>query len=411
MKLSVSSAGARLSSSDPVLLDPNVLVEPGKILFVAHLALGDFAYLQNCFLAFAKRFPLRRIDLWVDEVRRTGDASRWEQLRKYSLYDWVRGCGLFGKVYDQTYSPQLLAESLAEARAENYPIVVSLANLRPQKYARMARSIAPDGQVIGLRRDPSLFRFHHELSYRLLDSAIALGRRGDSNSKHISDIYAERFERLCGLIVPPTERFPFVKIPERWIRQAREQWVKWEDGSVGRRVFVNPFAKTRKRSWPLERVVELILAMRERSEWSNATFVVNATPEERDRMEEVLRCHVLFDAHCFSAIESFFQLPATLAECDLVISVETAVMHLASAVRVPVIALMRKKNPEWVPFDRERSIVLTAPRRRDWVDAILVSDVLDALRQIDTGGCADFARDCTVERHYGDRSDGTRSVG
>ncbi len=393
MKLSLRSAGKRPVSSGPVLLDPDMLAEPGTILFIAHLALGDFAYLQNGFRAFAQRFPQRRIDLWVDEVRRTSDASRWEQLRRYALYDWVRGCGLFRKVYDQTYSPQLLAESIVKARAENYPIVVSLANLRPHKYARMARGIALDGHVIGLRRAPGPFRLHHELSYRLLDSAIALGSRDNSNSTHISDIYAERFERLCGLTIPPAERFPFVDIPQHWLWQAQEQWSKWDGDAAGRRVFINPFAKTRKRSWPLDRVVELIVAMRDRSEWRKATFVVNATPEEKERMEEVLRRHALADVHCFSAVESFFQLPATLAKCDLVISVETAVMHLASAVRVPVVALMRSKNPEWAPFDRERSTVIIAPRRRDWVDAISVSDVLHALPSSpDSDGCADFAR-------------------
>jgi ADP-heptose:LPS heptosyltransferase len=45
----------------------------------------------------------------------------------------------------------------------------------------------------------------------------------------------------------------------------------------------------------------------------------------------------------FLSAENFFQLPAMLSWCDLIISVETAVMHLANAVHVPVIALMRQK--------------------------------------------------------------------
>jgi len=69
-----------------------------------------------------------------------------------------------------------------------------------------------------------------------------------------------------------------------------------------------------------------------------------------------------------------------LARCDLIISVETAVMHLANAVHVPVIALMRQKNPEWVPIDRDNSTVIAAPHRRDWVKAVSVEQVMKAIR-------------------------------
>jgi ADP-heptose:LPS heptosyltransferase len=72
-------------------------------------------------------------------------------------------------------------------------------------------------------------------------------------------------------------------------------------------------------------------------------------------------------------------LPAILSLCELIISVETAVMHLANAVHVPVIALMRQNNPEWAPIDRANSTVITAPRHGDWVERIGVQDVMAVL--------------------------------
>lgn len=54
-------------------------------------------------------------------------------------------------------------------------------------------------------------------------------------------------------------------------------------------------------------------------------------------------------------------------------------MHLANAVHVPVVALMRRKNPEWAPIDRAHSTVVMAARRSDWVDAIPVQQVLEVL--------------------------------
>lgn len=97
---------------------------------------------------------------------------------------------------------------------------------------------------------------------------------------------------------------------------------------------------------------------------------------------------ILFIAHLalgdlrtelFSAEENFFQLPAILEQCDLIVSVETAIMHLANAVHVPVIALMRQKNPEWVPIDRANSTVITAAGRGDWVKAVSVEQVMKAM--------------------------------
>jgi ADP-heptose:LPS heptosyltransferase len=58
-------------------------------------------------------------------------------------------------------------------------------------------------------------------------------------------------------------------------------------------------------------------------------------------------------------------------------------MHLANAVGVPVLALMRQKNPEWVPFDREGSIVITAARRSDWVKEIRVEEVMKQLPAVE----------------------------
>jgi ADP-heptose:LPS heptosyltransferase len=54
-------------------------------------------------------------------------------------------------------------------------------------------------------------------------------------------------------------------------------------------------------------------------------------------------------------------------------------MHLANAVGVPVVALMRQKTPEWAPVDKANSTVITADQRRDWVKAIPVDAVMHAL--------------------------------
>jgi ADP-heptose:LPS heptosyltransferase len=147
----------------------------------------------------------------------------------------------------------------------------------------------------------------------------------------------------------------------------------------GKLVFINPYAKTRKRCWPLDRVAQLIKGMSACDKWRDACFIVNAAPQHFDTTKQVLDDYALERTRLFTAQENFFQLPAILSRCDLIISVETSVMHLANAVHVPVIALMRQKTPEWAPIDRVNSTVIETARRKAWVKEITVEQVLGVL--------------------------------
>jgi ADP-heptose:LPS heptosyltransferase len=152
---------------------------------------------------------------------------------------------------------------------------------------------------------------------------------------------------------------------------------------VGRPVlFVNPYSKSPDRTWPLEHVATLARALRNRLVWRGATVVVNVVPEALDEARRLFERRPdpdLAHVRLFSADEHFFQLPAVMRLCSLVISVETAVMHLANAVGVPVVALMRRNHPEWAPIDRTRSTVLMVPEPDDWVTRIGVDEVLAVL--------------------------------
>jgi ADP-heptose:LPS heptosyltransferase len=366
------------------MVPPGLLAGADRILFVTHLAIGDFAYLQAGLRAFARTWPQVRIHLWVDERRRTADPAAWPHLRKYALYDWLAACPWIAKVYDSTYSPAAYEQSVAEARAADYPVVASLAVVDCHRYARLARRISPRGFVVGITKPAE--RLLHMPSrwagYRKLDARLPLYTAADCARQHISDIYAGWFARCFAVDVPPAARLPRLDVPERWVRAAHAQFADW-GFAVGRPVvFVNAYSKSPDRTWPLEHVAALARALRTRPAWRDAGIVVNVVPEEMydarrtfARRADPLLAHV----RLFSADEHFFQLPAIMRLCALVISVETAVMHLANAVGVPVVALMRRNHPEWAPLDRARSTVLMVPGMDDWVTRIGVEDVLAVL--------------------------------
>jgi heptosyltransferase III len=368
------------AAANTALVDRALLARSDKILFIVHLALGDFTYLQSCFAAFARAFPHLKIHLWVDERRRTNKAADWPHLKKYALYDWLAECLYFDKVYNETYSPALYEASIQEAQQQDYPIVVSLSVLDRHKYAVLARKISPHGFVVGQKKRVRPYDLHKHLIYRKLDAFIPAYTAASHPDHHISDIYAGWFTQLFGITIPPAARYPVLSIPAQWMDYARNQFAAWGfDGPAPKVVFVNAYSKSIERSWPLERVIELIRTMQRDDAWRDAGFIVNVVPEDLARARALFAGHDLAHTHLFSAEDNFFQLPAILGLCKLIVSVETAVMHLANAVHVPVIALMRQKNPEWAPIDQHNSTIITVARRDDWVDKIGVDEVMAAL--------------------------------
>jgi len=375
-------AFASASDEEAPLIDPALLAGADKILFIAHLALGDFTYLQSCFQAFAQAYPHLKVHLWVDERRRTRNPQAWAHLRNYVLYDWLDQCPCFHKVYKETYSPALYRRSLAEAQGEGYPLVVSLADLDRHKYAILARKISPQGFVVGQKKRVRRYDVIKHLIYRKLDAFVPALPSSAYRGQHISDIYAGRFTRMFGLRIPQGARYPVLAIDERWRGYAREQFAAWGFASgpgAAPVLFLNAYSKSVERSWPLGRIVELIRAMQADPAWRGAGFVVNVVPEDMARARALFAADQPERSHLFSAEDNFFQLPAVLGLCSLAVSVETAVMHLANAVHVPVIALMRQKTPEWAPIDKDNSTVITVARAQDWVDRIGVAEVMTVL--------------------------------
>jgi ADP-heptose:LPS heptosyltransferase len=358
------------------LIPAKLLAKARKVLVITHLAIGDFTYMQMCFRALKRAHPHLQIHLWVDERRRSDRPEDWPHLKNYSLYDWLAASPYIDKTYDQNYSPALHAQSIEAAQQEQYPLVVSLTHMACHRYARLARDISPCGFIVGLKKQNyRFFELSKMLGIRKFDATMPLYESQDKNVAHVSDIYAHWFHRVFGLVIPQWERYPTIDIPDQWTEGARQQLTAWGFGAQV--VFINAYSKGPERCWPLERVFDLIREMRAQPHWREAGFVVNVVPEELQHARALYDSVALPGTHLFSAEQNFFQLPAMLSLCSLVVTVETAVMHLANAVHVPVIALMRQNNPEWVPIDRENSAVILVREFGDWVSQIGLPEVVE----------------------------------
>jgi ADP-heptose:LPS heptosyltransferase len=146
--------------------------------------------------------------------------------------------------------------------------------------------------------------------------------------------------------------------------------------------FINAFAKNDKRCWPLENLFEVLTLIKQHDNWADINFIVNVDPAEQKRVQKFFASHSINSIVFFSAQYHFFQLPAIISLCDLVISVETSVIHLASALKVPVVALMRQKNPEWVPWDLNNGELVMCAKRSDWIKDIPAKQVVKTIEEV-----------------------------
>jgi heptosyltransferase III len=362
---------------DQQIIPKDLLQKSDRILFVTHLAIGDYLYLQNSFRVLSEQYPNLKIDLWIDELRRTRCFWRWPWLKNYALYNWVESCSFFNKIYRETYSPSVFKKSVELAQQENYSIVVSfgsVGSLKSDGYSKLARKISPRGFVVGMQDSRRWRCFSRLVRYQKLNGTLSYEKMDGSRLHHISDINAKLFEQLFGLKIKDENRAPFVSIPEKWITHGKLMFA-----DSGPKIFINSFAKTKKRCWSLGKVAELIAAIKKKS--TKYSFVVNAPPEKYLHVQQFFKGLGTEHVSVFTANENFFQLPALLSLCDLVISVETSVMHLSPALGVPVVALMRQKNPEWVPRDQQLCKIILTNKRSQWIESIDVNAVLSVVKE------------------------------
>lgn len=350
-----------------------------KVLFIAHLAIGDFTYLQNCFKKLKDRYPTLKIDLFIQDVRMTDDEAKWEGLKNYILYEWVQETGLFHKIY-YGYSPQVHAQSILECKNEQYPYVISLGDLRSQNYSLLAREIAQNNIALGINIKTHLFSFAAKKALKSLDFKI---KDLTDKSAHISEKFAYWFEQFADITFTKDDRYPFIHIPEIWDEKALEYLLKHQWDRNSPIVFINIFAKGDERCWSLEEATTLIKKLKNTEQYANAIFILNSLPEDLTHLETEILKNALSSTFVFSAQLSFFELPALLKRCDLIITVDTSIMHLATFSSGKLISLLRKNrkkpSPRWLPLKKEQSIIIYTEGLGAPIASISAEKVLDKI--------------------------------
>ncbi len=332
------------------IVPKELLEKSSKILFIGGVAIGDFAYLHNYFEELHAQYPNLKIDLWHDEYRGKNCLLRWKSKKHDIVYEWLESCPFFNKIYKNIGAWWNIPRFFKQLRREEYPIVVCLFNLRVARTEKFAKLISPNGFVV-----------------RAVDTSDF-----DSTIK----AFAYLFKKIFDIELLDEQRTLSLKIPEKWINYTKLRLEEFGIKKDHKIVFLNSFAKDAKRCWDIDKVIELIKLLKQDEQFFNTSFIVNSLPSIKESIVAIVKNNSLHNVHVFTAQKSFFELPAVISLCDLVISVDTSVVHLTYALNKPLVALMRQKNSYIFPRDQKTCAVFTSSRS-DWTKKIKVDTVFE----------------------------------
>ncbi|WP_105255821.1 glycosyltransferase family 9 protein [Pseudoalteromonas sp. T1lg75] len=343
------------------------LQQAKRILYMSHLALGDYVY-QGVFLQqLAATYPHLEIDVWFDDCRE--QRKSWHGGRNQILGQWLESEPNISHIYANPDSEQQRQQQIQDAQQRHYDLVFFIATTRSERFCHYARLIAGDGCAVGAYALNAVQRWQHKEAIAALDASIKVSK--STRFDHISEFYRHHFHALVAMD-SPARAFQQLRVPQLYLDALQNS------DELDNFVFINHLSTTEKRDWQLAQVFECIATLHQAQ--PTLRFVINATNEQVTQLQhQVQSNNQLRDINIstFSAKRHFYELPAMISRARLVISVETAIMHLAAALNVPALALIRAKAHQWRPLGPGE--ILVGGKRVDSISAQTVADKALAL--------------------------------
>lgn len=347
-----------------------------RVLYMTHLAIGDYYYQRGFLAELKRRYPHIELDIWIDDCR--AKPKPWHAGRSQVLGQWLSTETHVNHFYPIAASKQERKQVIADAAAKGYDLVVFYAERRTENFARIARQISPAGYIAGTQTKPKLKWLKKFFAFKNIDAFTNLDNTPDV--AHINDKYRVQLSELLGLRFDAKMPILGLSVPQNQLDEMRA-WVerfKARNAATQKLVLINPLSTTAKRDLSWQRLVKLIQGIANQD--SGIGFVLNLPPAELNNIRNKITATPEFKSlniDAFSATDHFFQLPALLSLSDVVITVETAVMHLASGLNAQQLVLMRESAKQWQPVNANKVLY-----GRAIVDDIPISEMLKAFSDI-----------------------------
>ena len=346
---------------------------PLKVLYMSHLALGDYIYQGPFLKALADTYPNITLDVWIDDCRKK--KKSWHADRCQALIQWLSSESHINYIFPITSSQSALNQQIQKAHLQNYDAIIYVATNRSAEFAKTAIKIVDKGKVFGSRPRGDLERLKAFSGCSRLEGYMDLKKVTTFN--HISDFYQDIFQQFFAISISSDQRLLKLNISPKVKKNSFDLLESWrvKNHLINPKIiFINHLSTCKKRDWKLAQLEELLLLLGKR--FPQCLFILNAAPSDFEPLNYWANNnpkikHLAIEA--FTAKENFFELPSLMSLCSLVISVETAIMHLASSLNIKQIALIRQSAKHWRPLNNSQ--VLKGKQR---VDSIAPHEVFNA---------------------------------
>jgi len=300
---------------------------PRSILIVKLSAIGDVIQTLPMVKALKNRYPEARIDWLVEEdacdiLLGHPDLDRVIISRRKS---WLRGFWRWGKSRETLRE---IGRFLREVRRRKYDMVID------------NHGILKSGLLVVLVRGRRKIGFRPSAGIAEEGNYLFTNERYRplSIERHALDRYLDLVSQMGVPVEGATLEFP---VPDE-LREKAENLLR-QNGFFNRPlVVIHPMAKWETKQWPLDNFAGLISALVEK----NASVVVTGSPQDVEPVSEILnRAGQDRKVLNLAGVTSLKELAGIFSLADLVVTPDTGPMHLAAAVKTPLIALFGPTAP------------------------------------------------------------------
>jgi heptosyltransferase-1 len=355
--------------------------EIDSLLIVRLSAMGDVIHTLPAAQALREAFPQATIgwlieERWVELLCAPGSARRGPRSPERPLVDWVHTVNLAGwrKSLFSIQTLQQIAKVWNDVRDAGYDTAVDLQGaIRSAVLARWSGARVVWGAA-DARESPASMWYTRQAGVRgahVIEQNLSVAEAGVQTKLKI-----------------PRVQFPHDSTAEQRIEQHLNQ------SGIREFAILNPGAGWGAKRWPPQRYGCVAKALGH----DGVRSIVNYGPGEEDLARTVEEAS---EGAATSVRSSLTELIALTRRAKLFIGGDTGPMHLAAALRVPVVAIFGPTDPARNGPYGTRSIVLRSPAsptthaRRSEPDRglleISTAEVIDASRSLLTGGTTENA--------------------
>lgn len=314
------------------------------MLFLRQDRIGDVLVSIPVLRSFHRHFPTVSAELLLGQ-------SNWDV--RHAVRPYISRCWLYEK------TPTAILRLLSRLRARYYDVIVDLTD-NPSVTSSLLLTLIPARARVGIAKG-------NEGAYTHVVPLL------ERSCTHI-------VERIAQLLLPfgidPRSEELHLEYP---ISEADRQWALSVLGPCQKayRVGITISASHPNKTWAPEQWSEFLTALSGRH--PEAEILVFASPAHAHVQRDIVTASGVRPA---PIMPSFHQFAALLESCHIIVTPDTAAVHLAAAWKRPCVALYVWDRPElmpWLPYRSPHEAVYT---RQSSLQGLSVHDVLAAFERL-----------------------------